>query len=250
MIKDTQTLVRKRGFTLIELSIVLVIISLIVAGIVGGRSLVRSAELRDVISGLLEYETAINGFELQYNALPGDIRNAQSYWSACTNLSGNRCNGDGDGLIDFNDSPALEHIRVWHHLRLADVVGGPYDGVATSPLEPGRSVGLGSTNETLFDIVAPGTATSATAEVPATIFGLTSNMVHFRSISGVTNSLTSREARNIDRKIDNGQPDDGRLLAWRLATDEGCIDNDTPTVGSSYSLADLTPSCILSYVLN
>ena len=62
----------KRGFTLVELSIVIVIIGLIVAGVTAGQSLVRSAKLQSLVSKINEYSTAYNSFYLQYNSLPGE----------------------------------------------------------------------------------------------------------------------------------------------------------------------------------
>ena len=59
------------GFTLVELSIVLVIIGLIVGGILTGKDLIRAAELRSVQSDKEKIVTAINTFELKYNCLPG-----------------------------------------------------------------------------------------------------------------------------------------------------------------------------------
>jgi len=41
---------KNKGFTLIELSIVLVIVGLIVAGVMAGQSIIRSAKLRSVIT--------------------------------------------------------------------------------------------------------------------------------------------------------------------------------------------------------
>ena len=44
--------IRQRAFTLIELSIVLVIIGLIVGGVLVGQNLIHAAQLRSVISDL------------------------------------------------------------------------------------------------------------------------------------------------------------------------------------------------------
>ena len=42
----------KKGFTLIELSIVLVIISIVIGAIIGSRDLIESAKLNGIISDL------------------------------------------------------------------------------------------------------------------------------------------------------------------------------------------------------
>ena len=59
------------GFTLIELSIVIVIIGLIVAGVVGGQAIVKQSKLRSLISEIDLFHVSINSFYLEYNYLPG-----------------------------------------------------------------------------------------------------------------------------------------------------------------------------------
>ncbi|MGB1540395.1 MAG: prepilin-type N-terminal cleavage/methylation domain-containing protein, partial [Rickettsiales bacterium] len=66
----------KAGFSLVELSIVLVILGLLTGGILGGQSLIRAAELRSVSKEYEKYQTAINIFKDKYFALPGDFNNA------------------------------------------------------------------------------------------------------------------------------------------------------------------------------
>lgn len=70
----------KNGFTLVELSVVLVIISLIVAGILIGRDLIRSAEVRRQVSQLESFETAANAFKSNITAYLG-IAAKQSSWA-------------------------------------------------------------------------------------------------------------------------------------------------------------------------
>ena len=80
-----------KGFSLIELSIVLIIIGLLVAGITGGASLIKSAELRAVMSEVRNYQTAVNAYYTATGKLPGglddtglnsDKINAKKYFKA------------------------------------------------------------------------------------------------------------------------------------------------------------------------
>jgi len=63
---------KKSAFSLIELSIVLIIIGLLIAGITGGASLIKSSELRSVMSEAKSYQVAVNSFYTQYDSYPGD----------------------------------------------------------------------------------------------------------------------------------------------------------------------------------
>ena len=72
------------GFTLVELSIVIVIIGLIVGGVTAGQSLVEAAKMQSQISELRKYEVAFNIFKLEYDAIPGDFSQASDYWGGLT----------------------------------------------------------------------------------------------------------------------------------------------------------------------
>ena len=61
-----------KAFSLIELSMVLIIIGLLVAGITGGQSLIESARKRKLIEEIHSYKQAVYSFYLLYDRLPGD----------------------------------------------------------------------------------------------------------------------------------------------------------------------------------
>jgi prepilin-type N-terminal cleavage/methylation domain-containing protein len=104
----------KRGFTLIELSIVLVIIGLIASGIMAGKELVYVAKIRRTITQVEQTQTAINVFKNKYNCLPGDCAKATDYWP-------DTIDGDGNDRIDLGfDVP--EPINMWHQMSLAKLV--------------------------------------------------------------------------------------------------------------------------------
>src|SRR3954468_8091893 len=80
----------RNGFTLIELSIVLVIIGLVVGGVLVGRDLMRAAELRAVVSDFDRFQTALYTFQSKYNCLAGDCAYTTRFFPTVLN-------GNGDG---------------------------------------------------------------------------------------------------------------------------------------------------------
>ena len=64
-----------KAFSLIELSIVLIIIGLLVAGITGGKSLIESAKIRNYLTEMKQYQVAVNAFIINKGRLPGDLNN-------------------------------------------------------------------------------------------------------------------------------------------------------------------------------
>jgi prepilin-type N-terminal cleavage/methylation domain-containing protein len=67
---------KNKGFTLVEMSIVLVIIGLIVAGITLGRNLMRNGQLKSVIKEINTIYTFVMQFKDLYEYYPGDFPNA------------------------------------------------------------------------------------------------------------------------------------------------------------------------------
>ena len=126
---------RQSAFTLVELSIVLVILGLLIGGVLTGQSLIHAAELRAVSTEYNNFETAIGAFKDKYMALPGDMPNATAYWGAATcdentpNIGTNTCNGNGDGLIGGDASEPYELFTFWQQLANAGLVAGTYSGL-------------------------------------------------------------------------------------------------------------------------
>ncbi len=89
---------KKYGFTLIELSVVLVIIGLIIGGVMTGKVLIESGKIRAQLTQIADIETQINTFRVKYNCLPGDCPNATSFLGT-TYGANTVLDGDGDGII-------------------------------------------------------------------------------------------------------------------------------------------------------
>ncbi len=109
MEKPTSNPAQHEGFTLIELSIVLVIIGLLVGGVLAGKALIEQAATRAAASRLQQLETAYRTIQAKYNCTIGDCSNATDYFgmnyivvpSGCPPSGGaGNGNGNGDGFID------------------------------------------------------------------------------------------------------------------------------------------------------
>lgn len=80
------------AFSLIELAIVLIIMGLLIGGVIGGGELIRSAELRAIMTEARSYSVAVKAFFVQYDEIPGDNR---------TDKSSSGYFGNGDFKIQY-----------------------------------------------------------------------------------------------------------------------------------------------------
>jgi len=127
----------QNGFTLIELSIVLVIVGLLAAGILVGRDLIHAAEMRQQISQIEKFNTAIRAFQTKYGALPGDLKADDAVALGFTTRSGTAGHGDGNGVLErcaplYNPpyaDPILgcEDVLFWSDLSKAQLIEGQFD---------------------------------------------------------------------------------------------------------------------------
>jgi prepilin-type N-terminal cleavage/methylation domain-containing protein len=118
-----------KGFTLVEIAIVLVIIGLLLGGILKGQEMITQAKIKNVIADMSGVSAAMYGYQDRYRALPGDDKGAAGRWGVGTTDS-----GTGDGVIQgvYNapvpavgsNSAANEASFFWHHLRLAGFIAG------------------------------------------------------------------------------------------------------------------------------
>lgn len=142
----------RHGFTLIEMSIVLILLGFLVGGIVLGRDLILNAQLQTIITDVNRFKNAAKLFKEKYQYLPGDLPTAETMWgpdAGCpdgdTSSNATRvvtCNGDGDGKVrnvsagtpstpsfPNNATTGYEALRVWQHLANARFLEGQYSGV-------------------------------------------------------------------------------------------------------------------------
>lgn len=216
---------KNNGFSLLELSIVLVIIGLISGGIVAGASMIRAAELRGLITDITKFRIASHTFQDKYLGLPGDLKNATAFWGTmttgtCPNATGGTgtqtCNGNGDGFIEFagNANATTEWFLFWQHLANAGLIEGYYTGRAGTTNNQAitdENVPKSKMSGLFWRIEGQGSITGDIAMFDGTY----KNGLILLS-NGVLPSpaLTPREMWNIDKKMDDGMPATGKLVYW------------------------------------
>ncbi len=252
----------RSAFSLVELSIVLVILGLLTGGILTGQSLIRAAELRSVTTDFQKYQTAVMTFKEKYFALPGDITNATDFWGAAhtnpatcatTASTGTEtCNGDGDGqpkTYNLSGTGSAENFRFWQHLSNAGLIEGSYTGIngagtSVSNCENGVNVPSGKMSNSLWTATyAIGTQTSST-NFFSTTYG---NRLDFGSprTNGCADSiLTPEEQWNIDTKIDDGKPGYGKIMSFKSTSTVSplCATTDDITT-AEYNLSNTSVVC-------
>jgi len=116
---------RQKGFTLVEIAIVLVIIGLLLGGILKGQEMITQAKIKNVVADFSGISAAYYGYQDRYRAIPGDDLNAATRWTTPTAAVAG--NGDGIVLGTYNAVCATatdESCQWWDHLRRAGFVAG------------------------------------------------------------------------------------------------------------------------------
>jgi prepilin-type N-terminal cleavage/methylation domain-containing protein len=267
--------IRIQGFTLIELSIVLVIIGLIVGGVLVGRDLISAAQVRAQVTQIEKYNAAVNTFRGKFNAIPGDMRPELAAQFGF--IQGSGCNGgfgsrDGNGLIDgpnstYNlDQGSGETGLFWQDIS-SPAAGNLIDGQFPN----GNVTAL----DCIHFIYLP--ATGISNYLPVAKMG-DANFVYVYEVSGYNwfgilgitgmpaavmtgnTNIKVSQAAAIDKKIDDGLPTSGNVQAtyinqyislalspnWPFPTFFTCFDTTTNTYSITFNNGN-GGNCALSF---
>ncbi len=200
---------RNAGFTLVELSIVLVIIGLIIGGVLSGKQLMLNAQITNAVNAVQAYEAQFQTYVQNYGAMPGDDADAIKRFSnanipAVTATS----NGTLEGAFD-STTDAAETRLLWADLRAAGLVKGAGSN-QNQPTNPfggvyGFQHGAFSGTTALF----------------------TTNVLCLSNVPGDA-------AMSIDSRLDDGVRNTGSVMAADSAA--SAVDSDSYDAAKTYAM--------------
>jgi prepilin-type N-terminal cleavage/methylation domain-containing protein len=203
---------KQKGFTLVEIAIVLVIVGLLIGGVLKGQEMITNAKLKRIESDNAGIAAAMFSYQDRYLQLPGDDGRVQGRFDIYTDATND---GNGNGLIEGlwtppSAAPAAPNNETglfWRHLRAAGLVpGGGLDSTQPSNAYGGL-IGIRDGALTIAGHV--------------TIFG----------------QIEGPIAKILEARLDDGDPSTGRVQAGQSSGT--IIDMDSATEGSdSYSDAE------------
>ena len=188
----------QRGFTLVEIAIVLVIIGLLLGGILKGQEMITQAKIKNVIADMTGISAAMYGYQDRYRSLPGDDKNAGRWTGAIA--------GNGDGIISgkyLSTTAADESVAFWDHLRKAGFVSG------TGTDQPFNAVSGKMGVQTGNALTPPG-GVLGTPGTPPT--------VPIASLILCSANLPDKIAISVDSQTDDGGGTSGTVRAQKQTT--------------------------------
>ncbi len=191
---------KQKGFTLVEIAIVLVIVGLLIGGVLKGQEMITNAKLKRIESDNAGLAAAMFSYQDRYLQLPGDDTQADTRFSIYSDGTNDpapaEINGDGTGTVDGDwigdltaTSPDHETAIFWKHLRAAGLIPGDGD-----------------------DATQPTNAYGGLIGIQNGALGISGHVTVFGAIEGPI-------ARILEARLDDGEPDSGRMQADESGAD-------------------------------
>ncbi len=188
----------QKGFTLVEMAIVLVIIGLLLGGVLKGQELIENSKIKNAINDIKGVQGAFNGYIDRFRQMPGDdgpvddLKARKGSWADIT------VGGDRDGVLDITAAQTFtgaadEGVGFWQHLKAAGFISGS-----------SKDAGVQAYPRNAF-----GGLTAATGNA---VTGMPTNSKYV-----CLGSVPGKGARAIDVSLDDGIPNKGVMMATQAS---------------------------------
>ncbi len=204
----------QKGFTLVEIAIVLVIIGLLLGGILKGQEMITQAKIKNAVADFSGISAAYYGYQDRYRAIPGDDPNAGTRWAGAGSGSGNgvvggtynvSCPTTVDTTTPVSATP--ESCLWWDDLRRSGFVAG---NGGKQPFNAFTGI--------------LGVETGDGAATPATALG------GFAGLIICSANIPDKVAIAIDTQMDDGLIGTGTVRGQKQTTPNPAINNAADTV--------------------
>lgn len=268
-----------RGFTIVEMTVVLVIVALVVGAILLGGELFAHAGIRATVGQVEQHNSAVRTFQSKYGGLPGDLHVSDADAVGLFTLTGGSAGeaglGDGNGLVETPTGEARgqgETLVFWRHLVEAGLIEGSFGAAGNSQIIAATGQPAGNVQDVGWSLpparIGRGNfiVVYATGEANALeINGITTIIAGTGAYAASNPQLTPYEARTMDAKLDDGYPHSGTVVlrgpdaggTLNQAEDGDDGMSFTVSIGCRedsggqmvYRMADTTPMCALRVTL-
>jgi hypothetical protein len=191
---------------------------------------------------------------LEYDAIPGDMRNASSYWAGATN-------GDGNGRItqDSNEAYNLtnENLKFFEHLSRAGLLPETYTntwainrGYPALKINSGKGMiaagfmGNNDSDSNGYQVTVSEIRVRRICSLYLVVSRSEFGGSAYNDSIGVATPLTITA---IDKKIDDGVARSGKFQGYRAWG--SAVGNCLTGVGGDYSLTETRESCFAEFII-